>query len=87
MKDPRYARVKILIEAKHITEINQIFENIPKTLVYGDLRMGFAAFKTRFNNPTLYTLEEVMRLAILIEIDPRVLIEMILLQRPAKKKR
>ena len=86
MKDERYIRVKALIESKHIKAFNDIFKHISQAAVYTDIGMGYAAFKTRFDNPSLYSLDELSKIARQIEIDSRVLIEMILLESESKNK-
>jgi hypothetical protein len=90
MNDPRYSRVKTLIEAKHITEFKQIFDHIPKTVVYQDLGMSFEKFSGLLKKPSLFKLNDLIKLAEKIELNPRVIIELALLQYEAdhtKKKR
>lgn len=86
MKDPRYARVRALITSKYITEFNQIFDHIPKTIVQTDLKMGWRAFDNRFKSITLWSMRDLILLATLVEVDPRSLTELIFQEVEATKK-
>lgn len=86
MKDPRYARVKALIEGKHITQFKQIVENknIPKSVLCKDLGMRYESFQKRLADPGLFTLNEFILMAGWIGVDEEVVTELARAQKRAK---
>lgn len=86
MKNPAYAKIKHLIDTGFITEFQQILPEIQKNVLYKDLHMGFQAFDRRLNDPALFTLGELMALADLIGVDPRVIVDLALKQKEGNKK-
>lgn len=84
MKDPAYAKIKHLIDSGYITEFSQLFEDIPKKVVYRDLKMGFQAFDRRLADTSRFTLKELSALASLIGAEP-ITIVALALKKPRKK--
>lgn len=89
MKDPRYARVKTLIEGKHITRFDQIVQdkNIPKSVVAKDLGMRYESFKLRLQDPGLLTFNELSLIASWVNLPVDVIIELVKTQKAAKTKK
>jgi hypothetical protein len=84
-KDRRYITVKNLITAGYIKSFSGIFDAIPKTVIARDLGMNNNRFTKLMNDVTLFRLEELYRLARLLEIDGMVLINLVVQQLNEKK--
>lgn len=85
MKDARYAGVRALLLRNDLARFQDILNHIPDRVVYTDIRMGYKAWMNRFSDPAKFSIDELRRLAALIEIDPRVLVDLILKEKPKKK--
>lgn len=85
-KDHRYKVVKVLIESGEIKTFQQIFDFIPKRVVYSDLGLNYARFQRLFIHPDLFTMRELITLAGLIDTDPKSLIYMAMPKKPPGKK-
>lgn len=85
MKDARYAGVRALLLQNGLSRFQDILDHIPDRVVYTDIRMGYKAWMNRFANPALFSIDELRRLAALIDIDPRVLVDLILKEKPKKR--
>lgn len=68
-KDERYKAVKRLIEKGDITEFNQMFTYIPKTVVARDLGAAPARFSEKMNLIEKFTLQDMFSIAKLLEIE------------------
>ena len=75
-KDHRYATVRIMLERRAIQKFSRIFEFIPVTVVCNDLGMNRTRFKRCLADPGHFTIEELERLADLLEYDAGKLIEL-----------
>ncbi len=73
--DHRYRKIKVLIESGHIKTFSEIFENIPKTVVYKDLCVNFKRFSKAIECPSLFEVRELMALAQMFGIDEKELID------------
>jgi hypothetical protein len=74
--DKRYDTIKVLVNSGHISSFRDIFNYIPKTIVYKDLHVNFNRFSRAIHNPALLTMKELMALADLFGIDAKLLIDM-----------
>lgn len=86
-KDHRYQVVKRLIEAGDIRAFQDIFNFIPKRVVYENLGLNYAKFQRLYANPDLFTVRELAALAGFIECDPFKLVEMVIPKAVKKKAR
>ncbi|SFW22315.1 hypothetical protein [Chitinophaga sancti] len=68
MKNPKYAAVKALIEAKKIKNLNQMFEIVNMSIVAKDMGVHYTTLYTRIHNPRLLTVENLAKMAELIEV-------------------
>lgn len=75
-KDKRYAATKVLIESGHIQTFRQIFDHIPRSVVYSDLGINYTRFKELLSNTARFTLQELIILGKLFEMDAKTLIDM-----------
>jgi len=80
MMDQRYTTIKVLMESGHITTFRQIFDYIPKTVVYKDLRVNFNRFSKAILDPSGLSMGELRTLAEFFGIDTKKLIDMAYLQ-------
>jgi hypothetical protein len=89
-KDKRYAAVKKLIESGYIKGFLEILDTIPKTNVARDLGMHHQTFAKLLKSPDRFAIKDAIRIASLIEVDDRVIIEMIyqyVMDKKNKRKR
>ena len=84
-KDTRYATIKILIAAGHIKSFRDIFQHIPKSVVYGDLGVNFERFTKLLKNPATFTLQELITLSGFFDMEPLAIINMVYEQHLADK--
>lgn len=75
IKDKRYKSVKNLIESGHITLFREIFDTLPKSVVYKDLGMNNDRFTNLMNNVELFLINDLFRIAELIETEKRKILE------------
>lgn len=68
-KDKRYIIVKNLIEGGHITLFRDIFDVLPKSILYKDLGMNNERFSNLMNHVEHFLLNDLFRIADLIEVD------------------
>jgi hypothetical protein len=83
--DPRYSTIKVLINSGHIVSFRDIFDYIPKTIVYKDLHVNFKRFSKAILNPSALTLGELIELAEMFGLESKLIIEMAFKQIPASK--
>lgn len=75
MRDKRYKIAKNLIDTGNIKSLRDIFDYIPKRVVYSDLGVNYTRFLGLINNPDRFTIKELMTMAGLFEVDPKILID------------
>lgn len=80
MMDQRYTTIKVLMESGHITTFRQIFDYIPKTVVYKDLKVNFTRFSKAILDPSGLSMGELRTLAEFFQIDTKKLIYMAYMQ-------
>jgi hypothetical protein len=85
-KDRRYSTVKVLIETGNIKSFREIFDHIPKSVVYSDLGMNYTRFAKLIESPTLFTLQELITLAGFFTLDPKLMIDLAYTQHITGKK-
>ena len=85
-KDRRYITIKHLISGKYITTFGEIFDTLPKSVLCKDLGMNGIRFNNLLNHVELFSLKDIFRMAALIEIDEKVLLDLIYDQYAAGKK-
>jgi len=66
MKDPRYSTIQGLLKENQIDKFTDIFNWIPYTVVANDFSTNHNRMKKMIADPSLWTLEEIYRLADLI---------------------
>jgi hypothetical protein len=81
LTDNRYDAIKVLITSGHITSFLGIFSYIPKTIVYRDLGVNFNRFSRAIHNPGVFKIDELIKLADMFNLDPRLMIDMALKQK------
>ncbi len=68
-KDERYKAVKRLIEKGDITEFNEMFTYIQKTVVARDLGAAPARFSEKMNLIEKFTLQDMFSIAKLLDVE------------------
>lgn len=84
--DTRYSTIKVLIESGHIKSFRQIFDFIPKTVVYRDLAVNFNRFSRAILDPSAFTIRELIALAEMFDVDAKKMIDMAYQQALTVKK-
>lgn len=87
VKDRRYSTVKKLLVSDQLNSFPEIFDIVPKSVVARDLGMNNMRFSRLMNDLGRFTLEELHRLADLIEIDGEIVVMLANKQFMANKKR
>jgi hypothetical protein len=78
IKDNRYNIARIFIEKGEIKTIAQIFDYIPKSVVSHELKTNNNRFTRLINEPLEFKLVELSKIAKLIGIETKVLVNMAL---------
>jgi len=75
-RDHRYKTVKVLIESGIITEFNQIFLYIPKSVVSEDMGINYSRFVRLLRQVELFRLKELIIMSIFCEVEGKAFIEL-----------
>ena len=87
-KDQRYEFARMQIELGKITEFNQIFKFVPKTVVAGDLGIARVSFNKRLNKVEKFTFEDVIAIGRFLGLEDMMpSYKMVHLQYIAQKKK
>jgi len=86
-KDKRYKIVRDLIAGSFVKNFNQIFDAVPKSVVYRDLGMNYNRFNKLLQHVDLFTFREIKAIAGLIGCDAKVLIDLVYSDMTSKKKK
>lgn len=86
MRDKRYRSVQALIETGRVKLFREIFDYIPRKVVYTDLGVNYGRFKRLIDSPGNLTITEITTLSTFFEIEVRKIIELVLLQVGTEKK-
>lgn len=78
VKDKRYHAVKALLESGNIKTFDELFDILPKTVIRKDIGLNYYAFSVKINHSEKFVLQDLIRLADLIQCDPRLVIELAL---------
>ena len=85
-KDRRYITVKNLFAGGYIKSLQDIFDNVPKSVVASDLGMNNIRFSKLINNLDRFVLKDIYRLAYIIEVDESVILNLVHQQYMESKK-
>jgi hypothetical protein len=85
-KDIRYITIRNLIASGYIVRFIQILDIISKTAMARDLGMHHQTFEKLLKNPEKFTFKDAFFIASLIEVDPKVIIDLIYTQCTENKK-
>ena len=86
MRNEAYSRARVLLQAGHIKDFNQLAIEIQKKTLAKDLHKGFESLMTRVYDPGKWTVHELATLSDLLEIDHSILLGMADSLRKQKKK-
>ena len=75
-RDHRYKTVKVLIESGIITEFNQIFLYIPKSVVSEDMGINYSRFVRLLRQVELFRLKELIIMSNFFEVEGKAFIEL-----------
>lgn len=76
-KDKRYTTVKNLISGGYIKSFREIFDTIPKSVVYKDLGINSVRFNDLLDNVDHFVLKDIFRIGTLIGIDEKVILDLL----------
>lgn len=85
-KDTRYDQIKILYEAGYYKQFRDVFATVPKSVVAKDLGMNNIRFTGLIEQPDLFILKDIFRLAALFDMKEETVLIWIQAQRVADKK-
>lgn len=69
MKDSRYNAAKLLIQANQVSDLKQIFDFLPISVVAKDAKMNYSTLYRKVNDIDTFTIGDLKKLAKLIEVD------------------
>lgn len=75
-RDHRYKTVKVLIDSGIITEFNQIFLYIPKSVVSEDMGINYSRFVRLLQQVELFRLKELIIMSSFFEVEGKAFIEL-----------
>lgn len=89
-KDLRYTTLKMLIEGGTVAAFRDMFKYIPKSVVYTSLGTNNVRFNKMLKQVDHFQLRELTLLASLIDVDPKLIIDLVynqyLIDKEQKKK-
>lgn len=80
-KDRRFKTVNNLIAGGYITTFREIFDTLPRSVMAKHLGKNNIAFSKRIDNPDEFTLNEITRMAAILEVEERVMLDLVMKQR------
>lgn len=85
-KDKRYKTVNNLISGGYIKTFRDILDTIPKSTIARDLGMHHQTFSKLLDHPDHFTFKDAFRIASLIGVDDKVIVDLIYSQCEVDKK-
>ena len=85
-KDKRYTVIKNLVTGGYIKSFEEIFETLPKSVLYKDLGMNSARFSKLLKQPELFILKDLFRIASLIGTDEKIILDLVYGSYASKRK-
>lgn len=85
-KDKRYTLVKNQISGGYVKTFSEIFDIIPKTVVSIDLKIHNVRFNNLLNDVSRFELGDLYRIAALIDVDEKAILDLAHAQYIADKK-
>ena len=87
-KDQRYEFARLQLERGKITEFNQIFRYIPKSVVAGDLGIARHSFNKKINRVEKFTFEDIISIGRFMAVDDMLpLFKLVFVQYLVQKKK
>lgn len=77
VKDKRYKTVKNLIDGGYVVKFRQIFDTLPKSVLYKHLGINSVRFKNLMFHVDLFVLKDIFRMADYFEVDGDILLKII----------
>lgn len=85
-KDKRYITIKNLISAGYIKTFREIFDTLPKSVLAKDMGFSNTRMTELMDNVNRFRLDEIFKIAGLIEVDEKVMVDLVLNQYMVDKK-
>jgi hypothetical protein len=85
-KDRRYSIAKKLILSSNLKTIDELIEAVPKTTIARDMGTNLARLNKMISNPLLFTFGDMVKIADLIEVDEKYIMDLVYNQRADEKK-
>lgn len=85
-KDRRYKTVNNLISSGYIKTFREILDTIPKSTIARDLGMHHQTFTKLTAHPERFTFKDAFRIAALLEVEDKVMLNLIYNQYQSDKK-
>lgn len=86
-KEKAYKTLKRLLESGSIEDLDEIVNIVGKTNLTNTIGMHYDTFRKRLNNPEDFSIKHIQRLANLIQVDPRLVANLIFDSLDKKKAR
>jgi hypothetical protein len=79
-RDKRYNIVKKLIMTGSLHSFEEFLEVLPASVLTADLRMHNQTFAKQVQNPELFTYRTSIKIAALLEVEPKLIVDFIFSQ-------
>jgi hypothetical protein len=86
-KDFRFSTIKVLIEKEHIKTFNDIYNYIPKSNLARELNMNTDRMTQLMEHPEKFTLEKLVKIAGVLDVDFKTILELVYQQLQENKKK
>ena len=85
-KDKRYTVIKNLLAGGYIKSFDEIFDTLPKSVLYKDLGMNSERFRKLLKHPELFILKDLFRIAALIGTEEKTIVDLVFGSYASRKK-
>lgn len=66
-----------MIESNKLKSLDELYDIVPITTIRQDIGINYYKSRKRVENPGAYTIEECMKLAALIEVDYKIVMQIV----------
>jgi len=87
LKDQRYKAVKSMIQTKSLKGLHDVFTIIPMSIAATDMKTNYNTLSRRVTKGGTLTLDNILQLAQLIEVDPDDIFKLAMADMTVNKKR
>ena len=76
VKDKRYTVLKKLVEGGNIFSFTDMLDVVPISTIRNDLKTNYSSLKRKINQPELFVIKDLLKIAELIDCNPDLIIKL-----------